>query len=427
MITNSSKRYVLRTFGCKSNFYDTQQIEVLLQNNGWQPAIDRSEVSLFIINSCTVTAQADHQIIRTIRKLSDNYPDAVIVLTGCMVDVHVDDLQKYKGVHCLISNKEKPMLVKYLNEIFKNNQKKASLPEIIEKSEWQSDNVLFWVPDETVFKFKKQSSRTRQLIKIQEGCRSYCSYCIVPYVRGPKRSFKLEEIIKNINYLVDRGVQEIILTGTKIGAYGSDLDNSNINLEYLIETILHKTKVNRLRLSSLSPSEISPSILNLIKAWYPRLCPHIHVSLQSPISKILKLMNRSYNSQEVENCLNNINSVQIPQGGVFVGMDVMTGFPGESEKDFSLTVKNLESLPWTRLHVFPYSERPQTEASKLPGVVPNQERAKRAKILNELSLKRLYYMHEKLFSELSAESKQLENVLFEGNCRGPDNMRNWIC
>jgi threonylcarbamoyladenosine tRNA methylthiotransferase MtaB len=258
--------------------------------------------------------------------------------------------------------------------------------------------------------------KTRVFFKIQEGCNAFCTYCIIPYGRGPARSLSLEQVLKKIDVLVKAGVKEIVFTGTNIGKYGEDLERK-VTLEELVDHVLKKTSLERLRLSSLDPTEISDHLLQLM-AENQRLCPHIHVSLQSTQNKILRLMKRKYDFVAIENCLMKIEKLKLSyplMGGVFVGMDLITGFPGETREDFLSEVKVLETLPWHRLHVFPYSERSNTPATRLPDKVSSKEKKERSVALNALSLKRLNTYGKKLLEQKGFfDSVLLENTKKEG-------------
>jgi threonylcarbamoyladenosine tRNA methylthiotransferase MtaB len=258
-----------------------------------------------------------------------------------------------------------------------------------------------WIEPEKAFETPPTGLSTRAFLKIQEGCNSFCTYCIIPYGRGPSRSLSPRELIEQVKSLVRSGVREIILTGTNIGDYGTDWE-SEPQLAMLLKMILKETDLERLRVSSLDPTEITAEIFELMLEE-PRFCPHFHVSLQSASDRVLKLMKRRYGVAQVESCLRKI--AEIPD--TFVGMDVITGFPGETDAEFKKTLQVLESSPWSRLHVFPYSEREGTPATRLGEVVPKAERARRAKILQDLSLKRLEKTYQRYAHQL------LKGVLLE--------------
>jgi len=271
------------------------------------------------------------------------------------------------------------------------------------------DEVLKLNPDNTTY-------RTRVFIKIQEGCNSFCTYCIIPYGRGPARSLPMETILNNIRELVSNGIQEVVLTGTNIGDYGIDWAGAS-RIDDLIEGILKQTKLKRLRVSSLDPTEISERMITLMEE-NERFCPHFHLSLQNIQPKILKMMKRKYGEIEAASIMNRFASMKRKP---FVGMDYITGFPGETEEEFKESVEKLKSLYWTRMHVFPYSERNGTPATKLPGVVPVGTRKARARELQALSLDRLvsFYRGEE-------RKNLLKGVLLESPVKGPDGTTNWI-
>ena len=266
------------------------------------------------------------------------------------------------------------------------------------------------------------TDRTRASLKIQEGCNAFCTYCIIPYGRGPSRSLRPNEVVTQVQKLVDSGVQEIVVTGTNIGHYGFEWEPKlSIAFIELLDLILSKTKLKRLRLSSLDPAETSQELIDFMNTQ-DKLCPHFHLSLQSPHSKILKLMKRKYDFNEVQKCFERMQKVKAPVGGVFIGMDLITGFPGESEEIYQWSVEALKQLDWTRMHVFPYSERKSTPATKLPGVVYPHIRKERSKELSKLSLQRLKSHYQSVLDQ----SCDLEDVLLESKTKGPDGSDCWI-
>jgi threonylcarbamoyladenosine tRNA methylthiotransferase MtaB len=219
------------------------------------------------------------------------------------------------------------------------------------------------------------------------------------------------EILEQVKELISQGVREIVITGTNIGDYGLDWSEKPA-LGDLLEMILEETSLERLRVSSLDPTEITQQILSLMET-NPRFCPHFHVSLQSAHSRILRLMKRKYSFDDVKSCLTRIAQIRAPLGGVFVGMDVITGFPGETEEEFEWTYQALKELPWTRLHVFPYSERAGTPATRLPDSVPQQIRVQRTRKLNQLSMERLADHYRLVLEKCRSEKILLDTVLLE--------------
>jgi len=260
--------------------------------------------------------------------------------------------------------------------------------------------------------------RTRAFIKVQEGCNAFCTYCVIPYGRGPARSLPIAEIVEKVRHLREQGIREVILTGTNIGDYGIDWSDRP-RVDDLIESILRLSGIERLRVGSLDPTEISTRMISLMEE-FDSFCPHFHVSLQHTESRILRLMKRKYTGHDVDVCLDRLYAMKRRP---FVGMDIITGFPGESEEDFQSMEKRLGSLYWSRLHVFPYSERSGTPATRLPDAVEFSIRKERARRLMALSLERM----TRRFSEVrSSGVDRIEGVLVEGQVKGPDGTRNWL-
>jgi len=445
-----TQQYILKTLGCKANLYDSQLIEQELQNQGWSPeaqaggsAGPKAGVKLCIINSCTVTNEADKQSRKMAAKLARDYPGATIVMTGCGAEVDPQSYLSAKGVDLVIGNQNKNRFVELLANATANSATAKALPNKIATAaisplpipshilKPEQPQVLGTVENYTSIisrhpmdrawpsaldsfatpptQLKGSADKTRSFLKIQEGCNSFCTYCIIPYGRGPSRSLRPRAILTQINELVSQGIREVIITGTNIGDYGIEW---NQTLTHLLEMILDQTPLERLRISSLDPSEITPELITLMER-NSRLCPHFHVSLQSPHSRILKLMKRNYNAADVRNCLERIARMPAPVGGIFVGMDVITGFPGETEDEFEWGLNTLKELPWSRLHVFPYSERTGTPATRLPNAVPQHLRVLRARRLTQLSMERLKQNYTAVLNQCRSEGLLLESILTE--------------
>ncbi len=434
------QRYILKTLGCKANLSDSQSIEQDLQSQGWAPvegttgSEEKPQVDLCIINSCTVTNEADRQTRRLAARLSRENPGAKVVVTGCAAEVDPVALSNAQGVDAVVGNQNKTQLVDLIinSHLFEQRSTLTqpdskilgsvqSYESILSKHpldrEWPPANAAF-LPSPT--QLQGFSEKTRAFLKIQEGCNSFCTYCIIPYGRGPSRSLSSDEVIRQVKVLIGEGIQEVVITGTNIGDYGLDSNLSSVKsstpipfvLDDLLESILTQTSLERLRVSSLDPTEITPRILDLMRSE-PRFCPHFHVSLQSPHSRILRLMKRKYSFEHVESCLFKIAQTSSLPGGAFVGMDVIAGFPGESDDEFEWTYRALESLPWSRLHVFPYSERTGTPATRLPHSVPRSTRIQRSKKLSQLSMTRLTRIYQNVIHYCKSENRPLQSVLLE--------------
>jgi len=445
--------YVVRTMGCKANLHDSQKIEAELQRRGWRPAAEAfaGEAELCIVNSCTVTDEADRQSRRLAARLSRENPAARVVVTGCSAEVDPERLASSKGIHYVIGNRDKPALVELILQKLENPGPEAGAEtrgEVLGRASGYEEMLSrhpmdreWSLPDRAEWSATgpesggeaRQTRTTRAFIKIQDGCNSFCTYCVIPYGRGPSRSLRPRELVEQVRQLVAAGVREVVLTGTNIGDYGSDWGPEPElapathagkpalpALVELLELIFAETDLERLRLSSLDPTEVGmPGLIELMERE-PRFCPHFHVSLQSPHSRILRLMKRRYGFDEVRRCLERIAAIRRPgdagtgQGEpVYVGMDVITGFPGESDAEFEWGVERLKELPWTRLHVFPYSERAGTPATRLPGTVPQSVRVERARRLQALSLERARSHAEKALKRYQAQSSIISHILGE--------------
>jgi threonylcarbamoyladenosine tRNA methylthiotransferase MtaB len=446
--STASKRYLLKTLGCKANLSDSQLIEAELQKRGWIPAdaADEAEgrVGLAIVNSCTVTDEADRQSRKMASRLGKHQAGAKVVLTGCGAEVEPEKLAATPGVDYIVGNQSKPGLVELVlaaidsrvelradgevTSLIRQAQVLGKVQSYGEMSsrhpmdrEWPSPEKSFFTPPAG---HEGEAARTRAFLKIQEGCNSFCTYCVIPYGRGPNRSLRIPEVVEQVRILVSQGVREVVVTGTNIGDYGTDWAPTLQHVE-LFRAILDETGLERLRVSSLDPTEVTHE-LRALMASNPRLCPHYHVSLQSAQTRVLKAMKRKYDASQVEECLNAISDLPAPAGGVFVGMDVITGFPTETEEEFNEGVERLKQLPWSRLHVFPYSERSGTPATRMKPVVPKQERVRRAKVLRDLSFERLKQRHEQALAQLKHSGRPLQAILLEGGVKAPDGQVRWI-
>jgi threonylcarbamoyladenosine tRNA methylthiotransferase MtaB len=364
-------KFKVHTFGCKVNTYDSGLIQKNLEGSGYSAVKDEPRVH--VINSCAVTAEATKEAVRMVRRLKAKDPFCTVVVTGCAAQVDTGSFENLPGADLIVANSHKSSLPQILEKFFK-----GEIPERVFKS-----NIFR--KEELGTGGGEELSHTRSFLKIQDGCNSFCSYCIIPYARGKSRSIPRAELVKRINELYAQGVREVVLTGVHIGDY-EELQNENrFVLEDLVEAVLKNTQMPRFRLSSLEPVEVTPRLIELYKQ-NDRLCRHFHMSIQSAQTDVLKDMKRNYTQAEVISALNMIKE-ELP--GSFVGMDVIVGFPTETHERFEETYLTLAGLPWTRIHVFPYSERQGTKAAVMEVSVPVQERQRRASRLRELSAQRL--------------------------------------
>ena len=362
--------YELTTFGCKVNTYDSGLLEKQLQQYGFiriakseTACADADQTYVHVLNSCAVTAEATHDVIRQARRIKRDHPDCLIVVTGCSAQVDTEKIESCESVDLIVANSHKSQLPQLLLAQLRSPLARVHKSNIFKQADLGAGGGI-------------ESAHTRAFLKVQDGCNSFCTFCVIPFARGKSRSLAIEDLRQRVDELLAAGVREIVLTGVHIGDYEFGLEN-------LIEDILLRTRVPRLRLTSLEPVEISERLIEMFTD--PRLCPHFHMSIQSASTKILARMKRKYAADDVTLSLHNI-SKRIP--GAFVGMDVIVGFPGESDDEFAETYARLNETPWTRIHVFPYSERPGTYATRLDGKLERSVIVRRAQRLRELSQKR---------------------------------------
>lgn len=372
-------KIAILTLGCKVNQAESQEIEKNIVTYGHE-IVELSEYPDFcIVNTCTVTSKSDYQSRQLIRRAYK--AGARVIVTGCYSELNHDAVKSMDGVEKVYLNKEKSNIINMFNQN-------------------AACNTLN----------QKLSARSRCFVKVQDGCNNSCSYCAIPQARGKSKSSLTVEVIANINEAVANGFNEVVLTGIHLGCYGLDL-KPKVKLSGLIATILNKTKINRIRLSSLELNEVNEELLELMRE--PRLCKHIHIPLQSGDNRILKAMNRHYNRIDYEVCIKNI-AKRIPDATI--GTDVIAGFPGEGESEFNNTYALLESLPLGYIHAFPYSPRPNTAAVELTGTVSSDIKKKRVATIVELSAAK---KKETMIRQINKELDVLiENINNNSMCYG---------
>lgn len=339
------------TLGCKVNQYDTQLMREALMNAGYRITAPDEVADVYVINTCTVTGMSDRKSRQMIRRAVALNPDATIVAIGCYAEREPDELRKIDGVDLVLPNSAKRFIHEYLSGL-KDHIGKIDLYPCISRFDDQ----------------------TRALVKIEDGCDSFCAYCIVPYVRGGEiRSRPIESIVREVRLLAENGHREVVITGVHLGAYGRDMEGE-VGLPDVLRKVRNIEGIQRIRLSSIEPMDISDELIYEI-AHQPKCAHHLHISLQSGSDKILRLMNRNYTSSEFESIVQRIRSA-IPDVGI--STDVMVGFPGETDQDFRETRDFIAKVKFSRLHVFRYSRRKGTPAAKFPDQIPPRVSAKRS-------------------------------------------------
>tara|TARA_B100000029_G_scaffold237854_1_gene234921 strand:- start:9445 stop:10719 length:1275 start_codon:yes stop_codon:yes gene_type:complete len=361
------------THGCKLNQADSIQLYKKFIQNGFNVNSNLDNPDIYILNSCTVTHVADKKARKSLRKIKKDNPSTLTVLTGCYAERDKENIIKSKIADLVYGNFQKDNLIKDIS-----NHLGYQLPPI--------DNPI---------KTGNLLDRTRASVKIQEGCNQICAYCIVPKVRGREKSIDKRLITNEINDLHERGYKEIVLTGTQLGTYGFDLKNEN--LETLIKFIMTETSIERLRISSIQAHEISEDLLEIYRQYSQRICNHFHLALQSGSNKILNLMRRKYDNNNYLKAINLIKSNLINPS---ISTDVIVGFPGETERDFNDSLKIIKSSKFSKIHLFPYSDRPGTSSYYFKDKIKPEIKKKRMNIAlklanNEESAYRLNVINQK--------------------------------
>lgn len=354
-------KVAIHTLGCKVNIYESEYIINILKENGYQIVDFDSKADIYIINTCTVTNTSDKKSEKMIKRARKQNKDAIIIAMGCHAQIKGDNID----ADIIIGNKDKSKIISLIEEYQENKNKIKRI--------YNLDNISF--EDMYISSF---NSHTRAFVKIQDGCDAFCSYCIIPYARGPIRSKDPKTVIKEITSLVENGYKEIILTGIHTGKYGKDI---NYTFEQLLKEIIKIKNLYRIRISSIEINELTDPILNLIKDNQV-IAKHLHIPLQSGSDKILKLMDRKYDLKFYKDRIEKIRKMI---KDISITTDLIVGFPNENEKDMEDTLKFLKEIKFTKIHTFPYSKREGTKAASMENQIDETIKRKRVKTVLELS------------------------------------------
>ena len=352
------------TLGCKVNQYETNAMEQQFIENGYNVVSFNDKADIYVINTCTVTNMSDKKSRQMIRKAKQINPSSIVVAVGCYVQVAKEKLEDIKELDLILGNNEKKDIVKYIEEY----NEKIHLEDVMHQNEFVE------------FGTTVHMDKTRAVIKVQDGCDRFCSYCIIPYARGKVRSRKPESVIEEVKALSKIGVKEIVVTGIHVASYGKDI-KENIRLIDLLEELNKIDGIERIRLGSIEPTLITEEFLEkLIKL--EKICHHFHLSLQSACNETLKRMNRKYTIEEFKEVVNRLRNTY---KDVILTTDIIVGFPGEIEEEFNITYKNLQEINFYKMHVFKYSRREGTKAAEMPNQISPQVQEQRSKKLINLS------------------------------------------
>ena len=361
------KKCALHSLGCKVNSYETQAMQKMMESAGYEIVPFGEEIAdIYIINTCSVTNIADRKSRQMIHKAKKLNPEAVVAAAGCYVESAGDNIDE--DVDIVIGNNEKSHLIEILNEYFEHMDKEKSVDigKVTGFDELNIDSPL---------------EHTRAYVKIQDGCNRFCSYCIIPYVRGRIRSRKPDDVMAEIKRVAASGCKEVVLTGIHLSSYGLDFKDSTVKLIDVIEAVNGIEGIERIRLGSLEPLIVTEEFVRRL-AKCKKICPHFHLSLQSGCDETLKRMNRRYNVDEYYKGVELLREY-FPDAAVTT--DVIVGFPGETEEEFNITKKYLEKVCFYEMHVFQYSRRKGTAADKMPDQIPENIKSERSTELLELN------------------------------------------
>lgn len=382
------KKVAFYTLGCKVNQYETESIKNQLMKLGYEDTDFENSADIYIINSCTVTSVADKKTRNMMRRAKKINPDSIIILTGCYAQTNSKELLEIDEIDYVVGNTDKQAIVKLIQDFQEKKVDKLVSNNIFDTKIYEE------------YEFATLREMSRAYVKIQDGCNSFCAYCKIPFARGRSRSRSMEQILKEIDKLTHEGFKEIILIGINIGAYGEDFEEKT-TFEELVEKVIEIEGVERIRFGSVYPDKISDRFIDLFKS--SKVLPHVHISLQSGDDTILAMMKRKYGTALMRERLEKLrNSVQ----NLEFTADVIVGFPGETEELFENTAKFIESIGFSDLHVFQYSDRENTAAEKMPGKIDGKIKKERAAKLEKL--------REKMYNERAAKQMGREcEVLIE--------------
>ena len=378
------------TLGCKLNFSETSTLSRLLENDGFEKKDFTDEADVYVINTCSVTDNADKECRQLVRRIQRKSPESLVVITGCYAQLKPKEIAEIPGVDLVLGAAEKFNITQHLKELHKNDAAKISSCDIEEISGFNSSYSL--------------NDRTRTFLKVQDGCDYNCSFCTIPMARGKSRSDSIENVVHNATELAKNGVKEIVLTGVNLGDFGkgSNGEKHTENFYELIQQLDKIDGVNRYRISSIEPNLLTNEIIEFV-ANSKKFMPHFHIPLQSGSNKILGLMRRRYRR---ELYAEKVSLIKQFMPHCAIGVDVIVGFPSEDEEAFNETHELLNMLDISYLHVFTYSERDNTKALEINPVVPMRIRHERNKILRNLS-------YQKMQNFTAQHSAQTRKILFE--------------
>ena len=387
---NEVKKVAFCSLGCKVNQYETNAMAQKFIEHGYEVVEFDEYADVYIVNTCTVTNVADRKSRQMLRRAKEINKDATLVACGCYAQVAKDELKKIPEIDLIIGNNEKNDII----QIVENHIAQKGAEDLVSDVMYKLDYVELGTTTYT--------EKTRAVIKVQDGCDRFCSYCLIPYARGHIRSRKIENVIEEIKKVVEEGINEVVITGIHIASYGRDFKGENIGLIDLLEEINKIQGLHRIRLGSIEPTIITDEFVERLSKL-DKICDHFHLSLQSGCTETLKRMNRRYTTEEFRDVTKRLRS-KFPNAALTT--DIIVGFPGETDDEFNTTYEFLKDIAFYKMHIFKYSQRKGTKAAVMPNQVDGKIKEERSKKLIELSNENEYNYNKKYIG------KQVE-VLFE--------------
>ena len=395
MIENKNNKIIsFITLGCKVNQYETNAMAQKFKEKGYKVIEGEAKADIYVINTCTVTNMSDRKSRQMLRRMKDINKNAIIVACGCYVQVSKEEVEQMEEIDLVLGNNEKKNIVEYVEKYIEENKKEENMEDVMQQREFVDFGDVTY------------TEKTRAVIKVQDGCDRFCSYCIIPYARGRVRSRKPQSVISEIEKIAKQGIQEVVVTGIHVASYGKDFNN-DYKLIDLLEEINKIDGIKRIRLGSIEPLLITEEFVERLKKL-EKICHHFHLSLQSGCDETLKRMNRRYTIEEFKEIVNRLRK---NYEDVILTTDIIVGFPGETEEEFNKTYEFLKHIKFYKMHVFKYSPRKGTKAAKMPKQIDGKQKEIRSKKLIELS-----DFNERTYNE-SYINKEVE-VLFEEKKEG---------
>ena len=380
-------KFKIATLGCRNNQYESAEVRASFEKEGFQSVPSDSRADICVINTCSVTEKSNYRCRQIIRKTVDSNPDSFVVVVGCYPQLDTNAVRSLRGVDLILGNDEKLDIIKHLRDLSVNEQGKFSDEKTndqkIQKNKTEPKVLVGNSSNGSTFRAEEVShfaGKTKAFLKIQTGCNYKCTFCVITLARGQSRSAETATVVRQFSRLLQNNFREITLSGIHLGSFGKDLSSQTSLVELLRDLI--KIEGNfRIRLSSLGPKDISDELIDLI-ASSPKICNHLHISLQSGSDRILRLMKRNYQMENIYELMDKLSG-RIPDIGI--GADLIAGFPGETDQEFEETLGVVRELPFSYLHVFNFSRRKNTAAYDLPDQVPGRVRKQRVFDLKELA------------------------------------------